>query len=240
MTEHNRKEPRKTMRKIARPRLAINMAMSADGKISSYRRESFPLGSRYDKKLMNELRARADAVIIGSGTLKVDGFPLLVRNAELLEQRKRKGVPLQPLNVLISSTLKIPLNKKFFHHTGTKKIVFTGSSADKELVRKAAKLAEVVVLPTKAISPASVIDNLARRGIRRILLEGGGEVNFSFLKAALVDELFITVTPCIVGGAYAPTVVDGKGFLRDALVSLELISAKRIENEVFLRYRVLS
>ncbi|MBI4720017.1 MAG: dihydrofolate reductase family protein, partial [Chitinivibrionia bacterium] len=61
------------------PYIIINMAMSADGKIASYRRESFQLGSTHDKRLMNTLRAGADAVIVGSGTVRADGYPLVVR-----------------------------------------------------------------------------------------------------------------------------------------------------------------
>ena len=96
------------------------------------------------------------------------------------------------------------------------------------------------MLPRKQIRAADVLGVLADRGVRRILLEGGGELNFSFLAANLVDEIYITVTPRILGGARAPPVADGSGFLASAHPQLELVSCRRRGDEVFLRYRVVS
>lgn len=215
------------------------MAMSADGKITSYRRESFQLGSAHDKRLMNTLRSQADAVIIGSGTVRADGYPLIVRDPRAVAKRVRRGASIQPINVVMSNSLDIPLAKPLFHHPDTEKLVFTARGASRENIRRVERLAAVVVLPSKAVSPRRVVDYLARRGASRILVEGGGSINYSFIKEKLVDEIFITVTPFIIGGAKAPTVVDGRGFLAHARGRLELISSRRVKDEVFLRYRVV-
>jgi 5-amino-6-(5-phosphoribosylamino)uracil reductase len=215
------------------------MAMSADGKIASYRRESSQLGSPHDKRLMNALRTRADAVIIGSGTVRADGYPLIVRGRKALAERARRGAAVQPVNVVLSASLNIPLAKPLFHHPDTEKLVFTSRSASRDAVRNVGRLATVVVLASAAIPVGRVVAHLERRGIGRILVEGGGETNYSFIRANLVDEIFITVTPFIIGGKGAPTVVDGRGFLARMRVRLELISSRRVKNELFLRYRVL-
>jgi riboflavin-specific deaminase-like protein len=215
------------------------MAMSVDGKITSYRRESFQLGSAHDKHLMNILRAQADAVIVGSGTVRADGYPLIVRDPKAVAKRARLGVSTQPINVVMSNSLDIPITKLLFHHPDTEKLVFTTRSASRENIRRVERFATVVVLPSKTVSPGRVVEYLERRGVRRILVEGGGATNHSFIRAKLVDEIFITVTPFIIGGADAPTVVDGRGFLAHTSVRLELISSRRLKNEVFLRYRVL-
>lgn len=222
-----------------RPHIAINMAMSADGKTSTRRRESFQMGSPHDKQLMNVLRARADAVVIGAGTLRVDGFPLIVRDAALVHGRLAKKKPPQPINAVMSNSLAFPLTKKFFHCQDTEKIVFTIRSARRETIERIERYADVAVLPGMSVSPKRVIDRLAKRGCAKILVEGGGAINYSFFKAGLVDELYVTLAPTIIGGSAAPTVVDGRGFLKNTRLRLELISAKRIENELFLHYRVI-
>ncbi|MBI4720016.1 MAG: dihydrofolate reductase family protein, partial [Chitinivibrionia bacterium] len=145
----------------------------------------------------------------------------------------------QPINVILSNTLDIPLSKPLFRQPGTEKLVFTTRAASPERIRRAERCASVVVFPSKTVSPKRVVEYLGRRGVRRILVEGGGALNHSFIKARLVDEIYITVTPFVIGGSGAPTVVDGQGFLAHARVRLELVSCRRIKDEVFLRYRVL-
>lgn len=219
--------------------VAINMAMSADGKISSHRREPFQLGSSRDRQLMSVLRAQNDAIVIGSGTLRTDGYPLIVRDPALVKRRIARGEPPHPLNVIMSASLDLPLSKKLFHHPDTRRIVVTLRSAPQTRIARIERVAEVVKLPGKTVSPKRTLDLLVRRGCSRILLEGGGELNYSFLKAGLVDELYVTLAPTIIGGRTAPTVVDGRGFLRNTRLRLELLSSKRIENEVFLHYRIV-
>lgn len=216
------------------------MAMSADGKISTHRRETFSLGSPEDRHLMDVLRARADAVIIGAGTLKVDGWAIRVRDREVRKRRASRGRPPHPLNVVLTTALDLPAKTQFLADPRTEKLIITTRSAPPARIARFGKSAGIHVLPHKRIRARAALDVLAARGVRRVLLEGGGELNFSFFAANLVDEIYITVTPRILGGADAPTVVDGKGFLESAHPRLELASCRRRGNEVFLRYRVIS
>lgn len=222
-----------------KPYIAINMAMSADGKITTHRRESFQMGSPEDKRLMNVLRSQSDAVIIGSGTARIDGFPLIVRDPALVENRILRAKPPHPINVIMSNSLTFPLTRKLFHFKDTEKIVFTVRSAPADRIKRIERYAEVMTLPGRVVSPNRVVSRLAKKGCSRILVEGGGAINYSFLKAGLVDELYVTLIPTIIGGVSAPTLVDGRGFLKDTRLRLELISSKKIENELFLRYRVV-
>lgn len=221
-----------------KPHIVINMAMSADGKISTRKRESFRLGSAEDKKLMEMLRARSDAVIIGAETLRVDGFPLIVQDRALAKKRREQGKPPHPVNAVMSGSLAFPLTRKLFHFPDTEKIVFTLRSAPARKIARIERLAEVIALPGAMVSPRRVVGRLARRGCAMILVEGGGRLNFAFLQAGLVDELYITLTPTIIGGADAPTIADGRGFLKRSRLALRLISSRRIGDELFLRYRI--
>ena len=223
---------------MARPKVTVNMAMSADGKISTRRRESFSLGSREDRYLMDKLRAQCDAVIIGAKIVQLDGWAIRVRDRELRERRlARRGKP-HPLNVVLSTALELPIQNQFFTHGKTERLVVTTRQAPKSRVARVSKHADVVVQPRKTIDPARVIAELAERGYHRLLLEGGGALNYSFFEKDLVDEIYITVTPRIIGGADAPTVVDGKGFLAADHPHLELVSCRKRGDEVFLRYRL--
>ncbi len=220
--------------------VTINMAMSVDGKISTWRRESIALGSPEDRHTMDVLRAKSDAVIIGSRTLALDGWPVRVRDREIRLRRSRRGLPPHPLNVVMSTALEMSPRCQFFRHPKTQKLVITTRAAPQSRIRRFAQCAEVLVLPGKRVRPGRVVDVLHSRGMNRILVEGGGELNFSFFKEGLVDELFITITPRVLGGSAAPTPVDGRGFLSRSQIPLELVSSRRRGDEVFLRYRVVN
>lgn len=215
------------------------MAMSVDGKITTYRREEIALGTEHDRRLMDELRAGAHAVIVGSGTVKHDGFPILMRYEDLKARRISRGLPPHPVNVTMSHALSLPANRPFFQHADTETIVFTTRSAPAARVKRFSRFAEVVVLPRKTLSPRAVLDHLGNRGFTRVLLEGGGEVHFAFAKEGVIDDVYITMTPRLIGGASAPTIMDGKGFLADNHLKLHLEKVKRIGDELFLKYSVV-
>lgn len=221
------------------PHVTLNVAMSADGKISTHRRETFSLGSRHDRHLMDVLRTRADAVVIGSGSVRLDGWAIRVRDTQMRARRVSRGRPSHPLNVVLSSRLELPAKCQFFEHRETEKLVFTTRYAPKNRIRRFERHAEVLVMPGKRVRPRDVLAELQRRGCRKVLVEGGGELNFSFFEEQLVDDLYITVTPRILGGRLSPSPVDGRGFLEDTQTRLELVSSRRHEDEVFLRYRVI-
>jgi riboflavin-specific deaminase-like protein len=228
------RKPRST-----RPHVSVNMAMSLDGKINTYRREAFALGSENDRRLMDVLRAGAEAVIVGAGTVRHDGHPILLRYDDLIEKRRERGFPPHPVNVVLSRKLDMPSTRPFFHDARTRKIIFTTMSAPAARVKRFSKLAEVVVLPKRTLSPSDVLDDLGRRRFKKVLVEGGGEVHFAFARENVVDEIYATVTPRLIGGASSPTLLDGRGFSAADHLRLRLVSLKRSGDELFLRYRVI-
>ena len=221
-----------------RPYVYVNLAMSLDGKISTYRREQIVMGTEHDRRLMDVLRCKTDAVIVGAGTVRHDGHPILMRYQDLKKKRLSQGRRPHPLNVVLSHTLDLPVSKPFFTTRETEKIVYTTSLAPARRVKRLAALTEVVVFAGKVLSPRDVLEDLRGRGVKKVLLEGGGELHFAFEKEGVVDEIYLTLTPKLLGGAAAPTVLDGKGFTAAAHPSLKLVSSKRIGDELYLRYRV--
>jgi riboflavin-specific deaminase-like protein len=220
-------------------KVSVNMAVSVDGRITTHRREHFALGSEHDRRLMDELRVKADAVIVGAGTVRHDGFPMIIRYDDLRARRqKHKGTP-HPVNVILTHGLDLPIGARVFSTDDTHRIIFTTREAPAARVKRFSKVAEVVVLPGKSLSPRSIVSQLNRRGMKSLLLEGGGEVHFAFAKAGLVERLYVTLTPRLIGGQGAPSLLDGGGFLRRNHLKLKLESLRRRGDEVFLRYRVL-
>jgi riboflavin-specific deaminase-like protein len=219
-----------------RSHVIVNMAISVDGRINTRRREHFALGSEHDRRLMDELRERADAVIIGASTVRRDGHPMRIRYDDLRARRVAAGRAPHPVNVVLSGDLDLPL-RPFFTDRETSRIVFTTRRASKARIRRFSPVAEVVVLPGRMPSPARVVDALRERGLRRLILEGGGEVHYGFAKTGLVDEWYVTLTPRLIGGKSAPSFLDGEGFLKSNHIALRLVSQRRIGDEIFLRYR---
>jgi 5-amino-6-(5-phosphoribosylamino)uracil reductase len=132
---------------------------------------------------------------------------------------------------------------QFFHSPETEKLVFTTEQTPASLRWAAGQYARIEVVPTNESGRADLVEVLHRLpplGVRHLLLEGGGELNFSMLQAGLIDELFLTICPFVFGGRTAPTGFDGVGFARHDVRKLALKSHRvSSRGEVFLRYDVL-
>jgi 2,5-diamino-6-(ribosylamino)-4(3H)-pyrimidinone 5'-phosphate reductase len=224
-------------RLIARPRCFLNFAMSLDGKIASSRRglPSFP--SQEDRRMMDRIRARSDAVLIGAATLRAADFPLRIRSAALRRRRKASGKMEQPLNVLLSTMLSIPLKGRFFSDPEIERLVVTTSRAPARRREEARRRAEVLEWKGRRIDLRRLMGELYGRGIRELLLEGGGTTNFEFFRLGLVDEIYMTLCPVVIGGADSPTPADGAGFSPREFLRFSPTRIQRIGGELFLHYR---
>jgi riboflavin-specific deaminase-like protein len=203
-----------------------NLATSVDGKIATSSLAHFPLGTTYDRKLMQTLRKKCDAVLMGASTLRSFRRPLLIRNS------KR-----QPVNVIISSKLEgISPNWKFFTEPSTRKILFVSQRFPK-LSAFEKRGCEIYFIKNKSNAAKQIAQTLRKLGIKRLLVEGGGGVMWDFVKGNFIDEYYVTLTPRILGGINSPTLVDGEGFVPKNVINLKLVKSKRIGNELYLTYR---
>jgi riboflavin-specific deaminase-like protein len=204
-----------------------NLAMSLDGKIAAKGRGFFPLGSPNDLKEMLRLRRSSDAILIGASTLRP------YRKASLA----RPG-PKQPLNVLLSSSLAgLSPRWPFFRDERIRRMIFTTSKASPARRRIFEKSSEVIVLGSGRLRASRILEVLAKRGIKRLVIEGGGAVMWEFVQGDLIDEYHVTVTPRLLGGQDAPTLIDGEGFTPARSLKLKLVSCRRVGQELFLVYR---
>jgi riboflavin biosynthesis pyrimidine reductase len=189
------------------------------------------LGDAADLELLLELRTVADAVLIGSGTLRAEGYDTLVRSPERRARRAAAGRPDTPLAVVLSRSLELPWDAGLFAAADQPVLIYTGPDSPAGMPDVAAPL-ELVRLPDP--TPAAVLADLRARGIAALLCEGGPTLNRSLLEARVVDELFLTVAPLLTGDDGEPTIVTG-GRLPTP-VPLALRWVLRSGDELFLRY----
>jgi riboflavin-specific deaminase-like protein len=214
----------------ARPYTYVNMVATVDGRVTIDGR-SQALGDEADLATLLELRALADAVLIGVGTLRAEGYDRLVRDEERRARRRAAGQAEDPLAVLISRSLHVPWDAGLFAAPEQPVIVYTQSDGPAPEV---AAPVEIVRLP--AATPAAAFADLRARDVRALLCEGGPTLNRALLAAELVDELFLTLVPQLVAGEGDRGIVGGP--LLDRPANLQLLHALRHGDELLLRYAV--
>jgi 2,5-diamino-6-(ribosylamino)-4(3H)-pyrimidinone 5'-phosphate reductase len=224
---------------VDRPFVTVNMAMSADGKITSSRREYAEFTSRLDKRTMDRLRAEADAVLLGAGTVRADDPPLQIRDPEMKAHRQSLGKPSALLTVVVTASLRLDPGSRFFRKGDPgSRIVATVEDAPAERRAAFAEHATVWTVGRGRVDVVELLRRLKAQGVERLLVEGGGETNWSFFEHDAIDEMYVTLAPCLFGGREAPTPVEGEGVSMAQRRRLRLVSAEPVEGEVFLRYAV--
>jgi 2,5-diamino-6-(ribosylamino)-4(3H)-pyrimidinone 5'-phosphate reductase len=224
---------------LDRPFVTLNMAMTADGKITSAAREYPSFTSALDRKTMDRLRADSDAVLVGAGTLRADDPPLHIRDPEMRAHRRSLGKPDGLLNVVVTASAGLDPGSRFFrdeHAAG--RIVATVEEAPADRLARLAAHAEVWKIGRERVDLTELLRRLKRRGVERLLVEGGGELNWGFVAADLLDELYVTVAPSLLGGSLAPSILEGDGLGMDDRRRLRLVSCDPRGDEVYLRWEV--
>jgi 2,5-diamino-6-(ribosylamino)-4(3H)-pyrimidinone 5'-phosphate reductase len=227
--------------KGGRPFVFLNAALSADGKLAPATRRFQPFSSPRDQRLLYQLRATADAVMCGARTLDRQRIKLGPGGAKYRRLRLRRGLAEYNLRVVVSGAGSIRPQAEIFKHRSSPIIVLTTRRASPARLRRLRRVADEVRICGKgAIDFAAALRWLRKKwGVRRLLCEGGGELNGALFQAGLVDEVHLTLCPAIFGGRTAPTLADFEGASRLAEARrLELASARRCGEELFLCYRV--
>lgn len=205
------------------------MISTADGRAARDGR-SATIGGDADLQLLLDLRARADAVLIGTGTLRAEGYDRLVRSQERRRGRVENGLAEDPVAVVLTRRFDVPWEAGLFQAAEQPVLVYTGVDAGEPPDVPAP--VEVVRLDVPGLT--EMLADLHGRGVRALLSEGGPTMHGALWAAGVVDELFLTLAPLITGDADEPNIVEG-GRLPEA-VGLELLSVDRAGSELFLRY----
>jgi riboflavin-specific deaminase-like protein len=216
-----------------RPYLALNMVATADGKAAVEGRTR-AISSETDRQIFHNLRTQADAVMAGAGTIRTEGYGPIVKTDELRAKREREGLSPNPLAVIVSGRLHIPVDVPLLQDPASHVLVLTQS--EDELTGHRANV-EYLRTESGPFDLRPLMERLRQEyGVRSVLCEGGPTLNASLLPYGLVDELFLTISPTIAGGEHALTIVTGAP-LPD-LMQLRLLWAMEDGSELYLRYRV--
>ncbi|RAG82773.1 5-amino-6-(5-phosphoribosylamino)uracil reductase [Streptacidiphilus pinicola] len=220
----------------ARPSVLISAAMSVDGHIDDATPERLLLSSPEDFDRVDALRAESDAILVGAGTLRADDPRLEVRDAGRRAARVARGLPAHPLKVALVGRGGLSAELRLWGSGGAK-LVLAPDAAVPALRESLGGVAEVVGTGAE-LDPARVLDELGARGVRRLMVEGGGAIHSLFLTAGLVDEIQLAVAPFFVGDAAAPRFAPPVGlpFPQDAAHRMTLLGADPLGDLVVLRY----
>jgi riboflavin-specific deaminase-like protein len=222
------------------PFVFLNAAITADGKISPASRRFEPFGGPRDHEHLLELRATADAVMAGARTVDLDRVNMGPGSVKYRRMRLKRGLAEYNLRVIVSGAGTIDPQAEIFRHRFSPIIILTsGRASQRNLRRMQAVADEVKVCGKTGIDFVAALRWLrAKWKVKRLLGEGGGEVNAALFEAGLVDEVHLTLCPLIFGGRDAPTLADGKGVQRLSQASrFRLVSMKQHGDRVFLIYR---
>ncbi|MBW4563600.1 MAG: RibD family protein [Mojavia pulchra JT2-VF2] len=221
-----------------RPHTIVVLAMSADGKIADFRRSPARFGSSTDKAHLEKQIAASDAVLLGANTLRAYGTTLTVSHRTLLQHRTQEGKPTQPVHIVITHSANLNPEIHFFKQPVKRWLLTTTVGALSWQGRSEFEQILVFETPTGKIDIPAALHHLALLHIPRLAVLGGGELVASMLELDLIDELWLTICPLILGGISAPTPVEGGGFLAHLAPHLQLLEVHTVEQEVFLHYRL--
>jgi riboflavin-specific deaminase-like protein len=191
-----------------RPYVLLSAAMSADGYLDDASPGRLVLSGPDDLDRVDELRAGCDAILVGAGTVRADNPRLLVRDPGRRERRVRAGLPPGPVKVTITASGRLDPQARFFAADGTGKLVYVAGAAAGPTRDRLAGSATVVGLAAGA-ALADVLADLAGRGVRRLLIEGGSHLLGGALAAGLADEFLLAVAPVFVADPAAPRLLAG-------------------------------
>jgi len=214
----------------SRPYVILSAAITLDGKLGVKNKRT-KLSSKNDKIRVHKLRSRVDAIIIGNNTVRLDNPLLTVRHA----QGKN------PVRIILDSSGTIKSNSKIIQTCNNVPTIIAVSEliSEKNLQRLRKFSLEIIVCGKNSVDISKLLGTLLKKGIKKILLEGGGTVNWSFIKRNLIDEAIITLTPYILGGKDSVSLVEGIGFKNlHVSTKLRLKKIQKNKNELVLFYKL--
>jgi riboflavin-specific deaminase-like protein len=212
-----------------RPYLGINMVSSLDGKATlDWRTKG--LSTDVDRRLFHHLRTQADAVMVGAGTVRIERYGRMTKSEELREKRVAEGRAPEALAVVVSGRLDLPADLPLLNEPDQAVLIATAAEHSLDDARGRIEYARV------GDDLPRLMADLHERGVRSVLCEGGPTLNSFLFAARLVDELFLTMNPKLVGGAAALTIVAGRELVEP--VELDLESVAEADGELYTRWRV--
>ncbi len=217
-----------------RPYVILSAAMSVDGYLDDASPERLRLSNAADFDRVDQVRAESDAILIGATTMRKDNPRLLVNSEERRAQRVADGKPAYPLKVTVTRTGDLAADLNFWHH-GDKKLVVTVDDAAEKVRATLGDLADVVSVGPD-LDWGLVLDELGRRGVGRLMVEGGGTIHTQLMAAGLADEVHLAIAPLLVGQPQAARFLGTADFPGGSAARMKVLEVRAIDDVVFVRY----
>lgn len=241
MLQLNRSSPKLPLPEnllMNRPYTTTILAMSADGKIADAARSPARFSSAIDQAHLEKQIALTDGVLFGAGTLRAYGTTRSLSDPQLLQARKQRGLPPQPVQIVCSASAALDPQWRFFQQAVPRWLLTTADGAECWRASMAEGFDRILVADVGGeIDWEDAFAQLSQLGLQRLGILGGGELIASLLAVDFIDEFWLTICPVLVGGATAPTPVEGEGFSSPQLPHLELLAVEQVEQEIFLHYK---
>jgi 5-amino-6-(5-phosphoribosylamino)uracil reductase len=217
------------------PYVTLSSATSLDGYLDRADPPRLTLSNDADFDRIDEVRANNDAILVGARTIRRDNPRLLVRSAARQLRREAEGLERSPWKVTVTASGDLDPHAAFFTTGDTTKLVYCPTPVAERIRRRVGHSALVVGLG-KGVTMTDLVADLADRGIRQLMVEGGGTVHTQFLAANLVDELHLALAPFFVGDQRAPRFVGDAAFPWTSTRPASLAEVRQIGDMVLLRY----
>jgi len=220
---------------LDRPYTLLSCALSIDGYLGSSTPRRLELSNDADLDRVDAVRASCDAILVGAGTVRKDNPRLLVRSQARRDERTARGLAPSPIKVTVTERVQLDGRADFFTTGEMEKLVYVASQ---RLVDARSRLGTVatVVDGGNPMNMRTISEDLAARGVQRLMVEGGGKVHTQFLTENLADELQLVVAPLFVGDSRAPRFVSDGRFPWNADRRATLAGVRQIGDVVLLRY----
>jgi riboflavin-specific deaminase-like protein len=216
-----------------RPYVFVNMVASADG-ATVVEGVTEQLGSPGDRHIFLLLRSLADGILVGAETVRAEGYGPPVIREEFQAAREQRGQAAMPRIAVVTRSLALDFEARLFTDGRSRPFVLAPATADAARLDAAAEVADVVAVGDPELDLAGALRELATRGIRALLCEGGPTLNAALLGAGLVDELCLTIAPCLIGAGGGKRIIGGAPL--PGTVGLELAHVLEEDGNLFLRY----
>lgn len=219
---------------VTRPYVLLSVAVSADGYIDDVSSQRFPLSNEADFDHVDQVRAESDAILLGARTVRRDNPRLLVRDDRRCCERVARGLPEHPLKVTVTGTGDLDPALRIWHDSADK-LVYATSASTRTLSANLGELAEVVDLGSEVVF-GELLEDLAARGVGRLMVEGGGQIHTEFLRAGLADEVRMAIAPLLIGQAAAPRFLNPANFPGGPAHRFHLEDVTKVGDVAVLRY----
>ena len=221
-------------------KVIVIAAITIDGFIGHSLNERLKLSSEEDLCEVRKLRADCDAILVGASTIRKDNSTLVTSRKEYIQQRQQHGKCQDPIKVTLTRTGNISLQSNFIKYGECEKIVYAANSIDPKMLSELDKVVTLKKFDTANLTAKQIVEDLKRRGVKKLIVEGGTQILTMFFAENLVNELRLSIAPFFVGDETAPRFTNSQQFLFDRHRRMDIVKLQQLGDTAVIHYKLKS